>query len=106
METKIRLKADIKPLHLLINIVNSALQFGKGSINFSDFPSKLARIEADNSPATTNELAVVFYPSDSFLRFASALCAGDFDFSVINNTFRSHNTPPNNKFTLQKQVRG
>jgi len=76
--SNIEILADTKPLMLFIEFIKSVLQTRNRPFNLSDLGSELARIEMDSSTAGTNKFTVVFYPSDSFLRLAVAICAGDF----------------------------
>ena len=55
-------------------------------LDLSDFPFELARVDIDTSPAGAGELTIRLYPSDVFLRFASAIFAGQFDFCAIKES--------------------
>jgi len=71
--------ADTKPLILFIEFIKSVLEMRNRPFSLSDFGSELVRIEMNSSTAGTNKFTVVFYPSDSFLRLAVTICAGDFN---------------------------
>jgi hypothetical protein len=75
----IEISADTRPIMLFIKMLESVLQAGNSRINLSDFDSKLVRIEMDSSSTGTGEITVTLYPSDTFLRLAVTLCAGNFN---------------------------
>jgi hypothetical protein len=83
MMTTISIKCDASPLVLFTELLTGALQSRDRLFNFSDLGFELARVEHDVSSANTGELLVRLYPSDSFLRFAVTLLAGDVNLSAI-----------------------
>jgi hypothetical protein len=78
---KLEIVCDSSPLLLLIKHFNNALVGLKGPLNLLD----LTLIETDNLSTATGELFVLLYPSDAFLRFATATLAGQFDLDIIQN---------------------
>ena len=65
----IKLKANTKPFLFFIQAFESVLKSSKRFFNLSPLPDKLVRFEIDDNSATTGEMIVTFYPSDSFYRF-------------------------------------
>jgi hypothetical protein len=78
---KLEIICDSSPLLLLIKHVDNALIGLKGSLNLVD----LTLIETDNVSTVTGKLFVLLYPSNAFLRFATAILAGQFDLDIIQN---------------------
>lgn len=88
----IKLEADTRPLMFFIQLVRNLPQ---SSLIFSKLSSEFIRVETDDTATGASKLAVVLYPSDSFLRYAATVCAGDFDSGVIKET--SHRAPPSRR---------
>lgn len=80
MGAEIKLKVDTKPLLLYLEVFKRILQISNSSINFSDFSSEIVRFETDNSTASAGEISITLYPSDTFIRFVSALWTSDGNF--------------------------
>ena len=88
----VKLTADTRPLMFFIQLVSNLPQ---SPLIFGKLSSEFVRCETDDTAASTGKLTVVFYPSDSFLRFVAAACADDFDSGVIKET--SHRAPPSKR---------
>jgi len=83
--TKIEIATNAAPFLLFSKILEHAIQVGERSFNLCDFPAELIRVETDYGSADAGKLLVTFYPSDSFLVFASAILAGNVDSFLIEN---------------------
>ena len=80
MTAEIKLKVDSKPLMLYLEVFKRVLQIRNSPINFCDFSSEIVRFETDNGTANTGEISIILYPSDTFIRFVSALWTSDCNF--------------------------
>ena len=94
MEQKITIKINTEPLSTFIKLVDGVVQVVDRGIKLPHFCPELARIEMDVCPTSAHEIVVTFYPSDSFLRFLSALWASNSNLAIVKNP--THKRPPAN----------
>jgi hypothetical protein len=74
---------DSSPFVLFTKLLESHLKISERSLDIVDLGFELFRIESDLGSASTGKLVVRLYPSDSFLRFAATVFAGDFNLAIV-----------------------
>ena len=77
--TNVSIECDSSPFVLFTKLFESRLKVIHREFDLSDLRFELFRIESDFSSTDAGKLIVRVYPSDSFLRFATTILAGDFD---------------------------
>ena len=81
---RLKLISDTGPLMAFIGLFVFYLQLPIKKPEFISIPDKFFRIECDPCPAGADELRVVFYPSDSFIRHMAAIFTTKSNCRVIN----------------------
>jgi hypothetical protein len=88
-KNNVKIELDASAFISFTEIFESFLKRRVVSLDSSDLPFEIARVDCDCSAASTGKLIVRLYPSDAFLAFVGAIFAGNFDFSTIEKV--SHN---------------
>ena len=81
----IRLVLETRPLDELLFLFDTEPQRTQFLLSSEDFPSELVRVERDPLPATTDEMPIRLYPSDSLIRFLTASRTIDRNINVVEN---------------------
>lgn len=76
-EIRAEIVVDAAPFLSFTKLFEGFLQRCERSIDLSNLPLELVRVESDVSAASAGKVLVKFYPSDAFLGFAGAIFAGD-----------------------------
>lgn len=87
---KTNIICDSRPLVLFAEVFKAVLQIRKRSLDLRDLGFELARAELNVGAAGTDELVMRLYPSNAFLRLATAVLAGKFDLGTIKETNHKH----------------
>lgn len=81
-----KINADASALLAFVYLINRFLKISERPFSLGNLPLELVRFEGRAGAAGAGELLIALYPSDSFLRLAAAAFAGDFNFSVIQES--------------------
>jgi hypothetical protein len=93
---KLTITADSEKLIQLCDLLSFARKRAKAIFNLPDVPLKLIRLDVSHrSAGRTGKTVVRIYPTDSFLNFAAAFLAGQFDLYFIQNTGHDYPTKKN-----------
>jgi len=79
----VSIECDSSPFVLFTKLFQSRLKVSHRAFDLSDLGFELFRIESVFSSTDAGKLIVRLYPSDSFLRFATTILAGDFDLAFV-----------------------
>ena len=66
-----------QPLSSYLELLKHFCESYRALFDFSDLGFEFARLEVDRHSASTLEIFVIFYPSDSLFRFIGATITGD-----------------------------
>lgn len=94
-QAKITFEADTSPALLFIKLFGDSLKSLNRTIKTGELPRDLVRLDQIFNPTNASKIFVRLYPSDTFLRFAAATLASEYDLSVINDP--AHNKKPPRK---------
>jgi len=75
---------------LFTKLFHQALDSIKLGLGLREFLAVLARVDGYQGPTFASALVMIFYPSNTFLRFSAAVLTFKLDFDIINNIGHAH----------------